>query len=531
MSGRMAIRRWKMPGSKLSLVVIALALWLPSAAHSAFAAAELGEGGAAWIVNDMVRVGPGDTTGMATSISLEAGRGEYTVFQAVVRANTGVLTNVRVTASALVGAGTISPDNIEVYRESFIVLPTSTPHRGTSKPLPPGTYPDGLIPTKNPADGTPIPSGAPLRAQNHTISAGETQPYWVDVFVPRTAPPGTYKGTVTIEAEEGTAILDVELAVWKFTLPVTPSLKSSFGMWAKTHNKQDYLEVMKHRLMPIAEASYNDSLQNLGISEVDLGFYSGAGVSNCSMSPPPSQETLEAAKNSNPAGLALYNFTADEIGECKGLTKAVKMWAKALHAVGVKQLIVTPPRPELYGSVDIWVLLPEEFRENQDHLSAAKANGGEIWSYTAINQDDYSPKWQIDFSPMNHRIYGLINQSVGATGLLYWTVDHWTDDPWTNPYSLEGSYPGDGVLVYPGDKVGASTIVPSMRLKYLRAAVQDYEYVEMLSKVGRRDWALETIRPIARDWRDWSDDPNQLSAIRHALAVELDRLTADGTND
>src|SRR5512147_72132 len=304
MSGRMAIRRWKMPGSKLSLVVIALALWLPSAAHSAFAAAELGEGGAAWIVNDMVCVGPGDTTGMATSISLEAGRGEYTVFQAVVRANTGVLTNVRVTASALVGAGTISPDNIEVYRESFIVLPTSTPHRGTSKPLPPGTYPDGLIPTKNPADGTPIPSGAPLRAQNHTISAGETQPYWVDVFVPRTAPPGTYKGTVTIEAEEGTAILDVELAVWKFTLPVTPSLKSSFGMWAKTHNKQDYLEVMKHRLMPIAEASYNDSLQNLGISEVDLGFYSGAGVSNCSMSPPPSQETLEAAKNSNPAGLA-----------------------------------------------------------------------------------------------------------------------------------------------------------------------------------------------------------------------------------
>ena len=162
--------------SKLSLVVIALALWLPSAAHSAFAAAELGEGGAAWIVDDMVRVGPGDTTGMATSISLEAGRGEYVVFQAVVRANTGALTNVRVTASALVGAGTISPDNIEVYRESFIVLPTSTPHRGTSKPLPPGTYPDGLIPTKSPTDGTPIPSGAPLRAQNHTISPGKPSP-------------------------------------------------------------------------------------------------------------------------------------------------------------------------------------------------------------------------------------------------------------------------------------------------------------------------------------------------------------------
>lgn len=37
-------------------------------------------------------------------------------------------------------------------------------------------------------------------------------------------------------------------------------------------------------------------------------------------------------KNSNPTGIALYNFTADEIGECESLTKAVKTWAKALHA-------------------------------------------------------------------------------------------------------------------------------------------------------------------------------------------------------
>jgi hypothetical protein len=68
-----------------------------------------------------------------------------------------------------------------------------------------------------------------------------------------------------------------------------------------------------------------------------------------------------------------------------------------------------------------------------------------------------------------------------------------------------------------------------MRLKYIRSAVQDYEYVELLSKADRRDWALETIRPIARNWQHWSDDPKQLRAVRHSLAVELDRVTADGT--
>jgi hypothetical protein len=63
----------------------------------------------------------------------------------------------------------------------------------------------------------------------------------------------------------------------------------------------------------------------------------------------------------------------------------------------------------------------------------------------------------------------------------------------------------------------------------ISSAVQDYEYVELLSKADRQDWALEAIRPIARDWQHWSDDPKQLRAVRHSLAVELDRVTAGGT--
>jgi hypothetical protein len=480
-----------------------------------------GASGTAWIVDDMFRLGPDAPAETGTSISIEAARGEYVAVQPVIRATRSALTNVRVTASDLIGPGTISAENIEVYRENFINVSTSTPHAWASQPLPPGMYPDGLIPTKNPADGNPIPIGAALRAQNYTINAGNTQPYWVDIFVPRTVLPGNYTGTIAIRTDQGEATLTIALRVWKFTLPNTPSLKSSFGMFLNNHTQQDYIELLKHRLMPTdSPPAYDSSLQQFGMSLGNLGFFSQTGQPTCTMTSSPPLSTLQSAKNNRSPGLSLYNYTADEIGACSGLSK-IKEWAQSLHSIGIRQLITMPPRSDLYGSVDIWGILPLQFVNDHPDVGTVNANGGEIWSYTALNQDDYSPKWQIDFSPTNYRIYGMINQSVGATGLLYWTVDKWSNDPW----AILDESPGDGFLVYPGQKVGLSTIVPSMRLKYIRAGVQDYEYVELLSNAGQRTWALQTIRPISQDWQHWSNNPDQLRSVRHALAVKLDSVT------
>jgi hypothetical protein len=140
-------------------------------------------------------------------------------------------------------------------------------------------------------------------------------------------------------------------------------------------------------------------------------------------------------------------------------------------------------------------------------------------------QDDHSPWWEIDFPPANYRVMqGFINQSLGFTGLLYWVVDLWTAKPWEDVdtyHQPDAHYPGEGMLVYPGDAVGVPATVPSMRLKWIRKGVEDYEYVELLKKRGRGQWALSIVREVATDFQNWSDDPAAIERARRMMGEAL----------
>jgi hypothetical protein len=190
-----------------------------------------------------------------------------------------------------------------------------------------------------------------------------------------------------------------------------------------------------------------------------------------------------------------------------------------------------------HSVADIWVLLPKQFRSNAADVGAALKKGDRVWSYTAIVQDDFSPKWEIDFPPVNYRIFGFLNQSVGASGLLYWSVNSWaigpTSDPWNNMTYIEGGRPtppGEGWLTYPGQEVGSDSIVPSMRLKWIRKAIEDYEYVEILKTLHRGDWALGLVRTVAADWAHWSQDSSAVEMVRRQLGEEINRLASEQQN-
>ena len=63
-----------------------------------------------------------------------------------------------------------------------------------------------------------------------------------------------------------------------------------------------------------------------------------------------------------------------------------------------------------------------------------------------------------------------------------------------------------------------------MRLKQIRQGIQDYEYVEILKKRGLGDWALERMRKIAPDWKNWTRDPAALESVRRQLGEKIQSL-------
>ena len=65
--------------------------------------------------------------------------------------------------------------------------------------------------------------------------------------------------------------------------------------------------------------------------------------------------------------------------------------------------------------------------------------------------------------------------------------------------------------------------LPSLRLKWIRECVEDYEYIELMKKAGKSDVALELARQLGEDFRHWNADPKLLFAVRRRMGEALDK--------
>ncbi len=221
-----------------TFVTIFLFLILSSFAHSS-----AGEKITLTALNSMERIGQNQKTYGADTVKIEAATNEVESFQVVVTAPKENINVVKVEVSDLVGqdGSKIGKGNIRLFREEYVRVRISTPRAE----LPPGLYPDALVPFINPITGEPIEplsrtrkrwgepvttSGYDMYAVPFEVFKGQNQTIWVDVHVPKNVRAGRYSGEFRIWTKGGISEqIPIAVNVWNFTLPDGPTHRNHFG--------------------------------------------------------------------------------------------------------------------------------------------------------------------------------------------------------------------------------------------------------------------------------------------------------------
>ncbi len=508
---------------------------------------------------------------------LAAARGEWESFQVLLR-STKPVSGLTVEVSPLTGpsGAEIGREHIRIFRQHYFHITQGT-YRNDE--FVPGWYPDPLIPSEHPLTRQPLQGGKYL-AMPFDLPAEETHGFWIDLYVPEDRPAGLYRGTSRIRQNgEVVAEFAVEIRVWDFILPRVSTMKTAFGSpaarlreyyrlrekeqgeappgdWEMVERQCAEL-VSRHRinatppgewLRPVAQPDGSFAFSSEQVKALK-GFVATYHV-NAIQIPHPSSVVKDPVQEKprlvawlrafdvlatelGDPNIVLYIYLRDEPNDPQAY-EYVRQWGRAIRETNtvVKVLVVEQPQPQnpawgdLYGAVDIWCPLFSLFEEAP--ALARLVKGETIWTYTALCQGKKTPWWHIDYPLLHYRVPAWISWRFGITGLLYWGgMCYWrqVDDPWEDSWTYGRQqekrsliYHGEGTLAYPARPVGYDGIVCSLRLKALRDAIEDYEYLAILERLGKKDQAMEVALPLAKNWFEWEPDPTKYLDARERLA-------------
>lgn len=529
-----------------------------------------------WRIGAMDRVGQKDAVKDTGPIKLFAARNESESFQIVVTASGGNLNGVTITASDLTSkSGVISAETISLFREHYIALKKNN----TGAKVIMSKYPDALIPHRNPYNNAD-PSGVKYDAFPFDVNAGMNQPLWIEIHVPNDAAAGTYSGFVTVKSSSGDSVkVPYKLRVFDFSLPKIPSLQSFFGIWEiekyyKTKWGSDRWQTILRRYTDFLidhrmahefpqELDFDvDKNGNLLLDEhitpaktvremfeyymvtrgmsaivipVDESFpFRDPFGANRSRVITYLRNFMAYAKNEGWFDRT-YIYTIDEPNNAREYEQ-VRKWGKLIDEASteLRHLVSEQPRPDkaawgsLVGFVDIWDV--QNSAITKEEAKARIAAGDELWTYTAEREDNFSPKWFIDYLPVEYRLYAWLAVSYGMVGLEYWETCWWwnTNDPWEimSEYKNYERFISEGNILYPGTvpTVGFEGPIASMRFKWVRESFEDYEYFVKLRELNQQKFIVKILKKTANTWRDWTKDPALLIKYKMKAGKRIERL-------
>ncbi len=424
-----------------------------------------------------------------TPIKMFAAANEYESLQLVVTANGKRIDRLQISVSNLQGPGIIVSSCAEIFQVGYVYLETAR------SGFPTGWYPDPLIPF--PESGI-------------DISVGENQPLWIRWYVPPGTPPGSYQGNITLTANSYHRVIPIQFRVFAFELPVETHTRSAFGIWAPqildhfniqagTYEAETILDKyyqfqLEHRFMPRAlpipltdpRAAYY--LNDPRLNSIGCPFY---------------QDEIELRRIvdyliSGGWEDKAYFYVIDEPGPSQ--FPRVRETGSYLHRVApeIPHLVTVGPREELAGYIDIWVPPYYTFQWRNNIALQRRVAGDGMWWYWCGSAAGY-PTYNVDDYATSPRVLAWYRYRFSIEGELYWATTVYSRledgaykkpiDVWENPQTGTGN--GDGMLIYPGSKVGIQGPIGSIRTEMIREGMEDGEYFWLYEQARGKPLSIE----------------------------------------
>ncbi|MCW8128986.1 MAG: DUF4091 domain-containing protein [Planctomycetota bacterium] len=505
---------------------------------------------ALWVESPGTMILPDRVPGGGGAIERTGVRNEYVCAQLALRAAESLNGPLHFEWTALKGpAGEIAKEHVRLFRAADIsvthgdkVDEQKDPRRIRRM----GAYPDALVPLVK-RDGTSVANAIALEKDR-------TAAFWVDIFLPAGAKPGTYEGAIALKGEGVNRTVPVKITVLNLEIPADATLPSLFDLRFHPHVKEHmdaYVEeALAHRVQPF-NYHYEDFAFNSGfgfefLDKLNPGGRGFACVYLWDSRPPAPARATQIVENLKKITAHLkekklfeksYLYLKDEPSgeEIKAAEAVAKLVLDALpewkgkllctlntEGTGLDALLTHHVRAlKIYGP---WYMQinPPGGREAWDKR---RAEGQQLWFYVSNAQGFPFPTFDVHTANMGFepRVLGWGYWYEKAGGHLYWDLLY--EPKWT---LNERFPPGDGQLIYPGDfsLAGAPAWVQvkdlegpvvSRRLKMQREGLEEWELLRMaeakagrakvqaiVEKVytclGRRTWAPDAYDPKQPMW-------------------------------
>jgi hypothetical protein len=405
-----------------------------------------------------------------------------------------------------------------------------------------GPLPDPVVSLNGPVD---IPSS------DEPVPGLKRGSLLCEVYVPHSASPGAYEGTLRLQTGSEALKIDVVLWIWDFTLPDVLSFLPEMNCYGLPANERDYYRLAHEHRTVLNRLPYSQRGEvhdgcapawdgtKLDWTAWDLpragvpvecfylplhenwpstmeGHYNGSYWADEAFDPLYRQTFVEVARQMAEhfeargwRGTIFEGFLNNKNsfkrgGWSRGSSPwlldepasfqdywALRWFGEAFHEGVQKALGPTGGRAKLEFRCDI--SRPEWQRDSLDRvLNYNVVNGGAFRRYHRLVIDR---KRQFGQIVVNYGTTNAVEQSnVQPVG---WCLDSWTLEsdgvvPWQT-IGGEGSWKkADQLsLFYPGSAVGQDAPVPSIRLKAYRRGEQDAEYLALFAQAtGEPRWAL-----------------------------------------